>query len=206
MAPGVAGDLMAIGDHAADDGRVPRAGVLDLALGAIVTDDEEGGLDLVGLEDVEELGGVDVGAVVKGQGHLALVDALGDVDAVRDVAESWAGDARRVAAGGDLVSVAGGSVRELAAGGTAVLAAGAANTVFTAAQSGAADGVASRRAALGAGASPSLQSRFPLLVGMAGMGCDERARGQQGEEGSRKLHDDGCKRMSMVRNHIKCEK
>ena len=198
VTPGVAADLMALGDHAADDGRVPRAGVLDLAFGAIVADDEEGGLNLVGLEDVEELAGVDVGAVVKGQGHLALLDALGDVDAVGDVAESWARDARRVAAGGDLVSVAGGPVRELAAGGTAVLAAGAANPVFAAAQPGATDGVAARRTALGASTGPSLQPRFPLLKGMAGMTCDERARSQQGEEGSWKLHDDGCKRMSMV--------
>lgn len=78
--PRVRGELVARGVHPAQDGRVARGLVVDLALAEVVARDEEGGLDVVGVEHVEDVVGQRVGAVVKGQGECAGDFAGGDVD------------------------------------------------------------------------------------------------------------------------------
>lgn len=69
---GVGADKVALGLHAAN---VVRTGCrLDVA--PVVAVDEEGGLDVVGGERIEELGGVGEGAIVKGEGDDAVLCAL----------------------------------------------------------------------------------------------------------------------------------
>lgn len=78
--PRVRGELVAGGVHPAQDGRVAGGFVVDLALAEVVARDEEGGLDVVCVEHVEDVVGERVGAVVKGEGECSGDFAGGDVD------------------------------------------------------------------------------------------------------------------------------
>lgn len=80
VGPRVRGELVAGGVHPAEDGGIARGLVVDLALAEVVARDEEGGLDAVGVEDVEDVVGQGVGAVVEGQGYCSGDFAGGDVD------------------------------------------------------------------------------------------------------------------------------
>lgn len=66
VCPGVRGELVAERVHPAQDLGVAGGFVVDLAFAEVVADDEEGGFDVVGFEEVEDVVGVFVGAVVEG--------------------------------------------------------------------------------------------------------------------------------------------
>jgi len=70
VAPRVAADLVALEEHTAEDGGIDRSVVLNLTLASVRADDKEGRLDVVLLQEVEKVGGVDVGPVVKREGDL----------------------------------------------------------------------------------------------------------------------------------------
>lgn len=78
--PGVAGELVAGGVHARQDGGPGRRGAVHLPLAQVVAHDEEGGLCAELVEQVEQLARVVPWPVVKGQGHRAWRRARGDCD------------------------------------------------------------------------------------------------------------------------------
>jgi len=51
--------------HAPDEGRIASLGVVDLSFAAVVTDNEEGGLDTSGFQQVEKVRGIDVWTIVE---------------------------------------------------------------------------------------------------------------------------------------------
>ena len=57
MGPGVGGDLMALGDHALDQGRVRGSGV-NRAFAKVVAGHEECGMEAELLQKVQQLGGI----------------------------------------------------------------------------------------------------------------------------------------------------
>ena len=80
-------------------------------------------MEAVGFEDVEELGGVEVGTVVVGQGDDVGDNAVIDVCGVGDAAEEWSGVVDCRSAGGDGIGVAC-SVKVLTVGIRAVVGSG----------------------------------------------------------------------------------
>lgn len=72
MFPRVRGDLVAVAVHAGDD-VAPLWGGVDVAFGEVGAGEEECGFNVFGPEEVEELVGVDVGAVVEGATDGGLV-------------------------------------------------------------------------------------------------------------------------------------
>lgn len=79
---------MSFGDHALDEIRVGR-GDVDFAFAVVVACYEEGCCEAVGLEDVEELGGVFVWAVVVGKRYDVVLNTIVDVVCVCDGALQW---------------------------------------------------------------------------------------------------------------------
>jgi hypothetical protein len=63
MSPGMAGNLMTFGSHTLDGGRIAE---INLALSKVVAGDKERSLGVVGLEHIQDIVGIDVGAIVKG--------------------------------------------------------------------------------------------------------------------------------------------
>jgi hypothetical protein len=51
--------------YALDEGRVASLGVIDLSFTAVVTDNEEGGFDISGFQQVEKVRSIDVWAIVE---------------------------------------------------------------------------------------------------------------------------------------------
>ncbi len=82
MTPRVTPNLMALIVHALDERWVPRLRIVDLALAAVVADEEECGLDALIFENVEYSGGVDVWTVIEGECNLARDAAVPDTDTV----------------------------------------------------------------------------------------------------------------------------
>lgn len=78
VGPGVGGDLVTFVDHAPQQVG-PGSGDVDLAFAQVVARDIEGGREAVLLEEIQELGGVDVGAVVIRQRHHVGLGATVDV-------------------------------------------------------------------------------------------------------------------------------
>lgn len=213
MRPRVRGDLVALGDHALDDWRVARGGVVDGALAGVVAGDEEGGARVVLLQDVEKSGGVDVRPVVERQTQLTGDGARADVDTVGDAAKLGTRRVRCIGTLGARVAVAGRAVGEETPRRRAELTTGAAYSldipsVFTlavppshhathslrAAQSGVAHGVPSGGTALRAGGGSLLQARSHIGPPLKRMACHERARsedsGSKGDESVGQSHDD----------------
>jgi hypothetical protein len=84
MTPGMAANLMAGRQHPLQDRSICTARYSTIPTRA---DEEEGRLDLVGVEGVEHLGCELTRPIVEGQRDLALDGAFCDIDAVRDLAE-----------------------------------------------------------------------------------------------------------------------
>ena len=82
MTPSVTPNLMALIVHALDERRVPRLRIVDLALAAVVADEEERGFDPLVFKNVEHSGGVDVRTVIEGECNLARDAAVPDTDTV----------------------------------------------------------------------------------------------------------------------------
>lgn len=122
MTPGVATDLVTVGDHALNDWCVPRFWVADLAFTCVVSHDEEGCWDVVPFQGIQQLGGVNVRPIVKCECDFAPYGAVTDIDAVWYVTEQ-----RTRETGRNLVSVASWPVRELAGWSAAKGAAGSTN-------------------------------------------------------------------------------
>lgn len=76
--PGVACNLVTCIMRSLQDGRPGERRVINVALSTVVASDEEGGFDYELVEKVEDLVGVNVRAVVKGQGNQSGSSALGD--------------------------------------------------------------------------------------------------------------------------------
>lgn len=74
--PCVTGDLMAFGDHTADNSRPWRGFVINGALSNIDTRDKEGGLHAICGKLIEDIVGVDVWAVVVGNGDGSWLNAI----------------------------------------------------------------------------------------------------------------------------------
>lgn len=90
VGPGVTSNLVAFVVSTLND-RVPAVGsVVNLALAVVVSGDEEGGLRAVLLEDIKNVAGVNVWAIVECDGdgpcHSAVVDAG---TAIRNVTVLW---------------------------------------------------------------------------------------------------------------------
>jgi len=118
MRPGMAGNLMALGNHALDE-----AGVLYVnhALADIISGDEPGGNSPVGLEGIQHGFRVDIRAVIVGDGDVAIINTVEDTDtAIGDAAKQGSRIVGRIPAGGLLVAVAGRAVADLAIGRVAV--------------------------------------------------------------------------------------
>lgn len=67
----MAADLVAFGVHALDDSGITSLWVVDLALPAVVADDEEGCFDIVRFEDVEQVGSPEIWTVVECESDFA---------------------------------------------------------------------------------------------------------------------------------------
>lgn len=82
MRPGVTGNLVTFSIHSADDAG-PVLGGINGTLAKVVTSDKEGGLETIFRKLVKDLVGVNVRAVIIGNGHraggLARVDASSSV-------------------------------------------------------------------------------------------------------------------------------
>lgn len=87
VCPAVGADLMALGHHATDEGRVRARRVVDHALADAVTAYEEGSLDVVFLEDVENSLSVCIGSVVEGKSYLLLHLAAVDNDTYKKTSQ-----------------------------------------------------------------------------------------------------------------------
>ena len=114
VAPRMTADLVPVGAHALDDGRVTCGRVLDLPLAAVGADDEEGRRDVVALQQVEEITRVDVRAVVERQGDFAKHAAVADINAIRNIPKQGPWYAGCILARGRLVSIAGRAIGKLA--------------------------------------------------------------------------------------------
>ena len=106
MTPTVTRNLVALGNHSLDDGRVACLGVVDLALSSIVSDDEKCRPHVIALEEIQHLRGVDVRSVVKRERDLPRHGAVTDIDAVRYISERRPRDLGRVTARRCLVPIA----------------------------------------------------------------------------------------------------
>jgi len=124
--PGVAGHLVAFGDHAANNIR-PLCGRVNCALSKVDASNEKGGLEAILGELVEDPVGIDVWSIVVGDSDgpwlLANVDAL---STVRDVAFLRAGVIARARASRSLVGVAGRTVIDETVRGSAMVLGGTA--------------------------------------------------------------------------------
>jgi hypothetical protein len=107
VAPGVAADLVTLGEHALDDGRIAGGGVLYLALSSVGSNNEEGRLDVILLQEVQKVRCVDVRPIIKCQGNLPGDGAVADTGSVGYGAEERARDRGRILAGRCLVAVTG---------------------------------------------------------------------------------------------------
>ncbi len=105
VTPAVAPNLVALGNHSLDDGRVSRLWVVDLALSSIVSDNEECGPHVVALEQIQQLRGVNVRPIVERQRDLPRHGAVADIDAVGHISERWPRDLGRVRTRRCLISV-----------------------------------------------------------------------------------------------------
>jgi len=114
VAPTVATDLVAVGNHTLDDGRVPRVGIADLAFPGVISHNEECGWDVVPLERIQQLRCVDVRPVVESECNFPPYRAVADIDPVWNTAELRSREVGRAAADWYLVAITGRAVRELA--------------------------------------------------------------------------------------------
>jgi hypothetical protein len=104
--PGVAGDLVALGDHAANN-VCPARGRVDGALVVVDTGDEERGFETVLSELVEDLVGVDVRPIIVSDGYSSRVLAgIDTATTVRNVALLRARIVASACATGSLVGIA----------------------------------------------------------------------------------------------------
>lgn len=121
MAPGVAGHLVALPDHAAQDARPRQALVVDPALAEVDASDEERRRHRVGLQDVQELRSVDVRPIVVGEGKGACLGALRVAAAtVGNAAKARPGHCRGACSGRGRVRVTGRAIFEQAVGRIAI--------------------------------------------------------------------------------------
>jgi len=110
----MAGNLMALGNHALDEGGVLY---VNHALANVISGDEEGGNSAVGLEVIQHGIRVDIRAVIVGDGDVAFINTVVDTDAaIGDAAKQGSRIVGRIPAGGPLVAVAGRAVADLAIG------------------------------------------------------------------------------------------
>lgn len=92
---------MSFGDHPLDHSR-PRRRLIDRSLPIVVPGDEEGGLEVVGSKQVQQVVGVDVRTIIVRQPNHTIAGAVVDVGSVRDGAQHWT---RNVGSGGPRGSV-----------------------------------------------------------------------------------------------------
>lgn len=109
------GDLMSFVVHSFDNVGVGSAGVVDSVLRIVVPRYEEGGGSAVCFQDIQEVGGVDIRAIIvcqsHGPGHGTVENAS---SSVWDLSQLGAWDAGGIAPGRRRVSIARWSVLELA--------------------------------------------------------------------------------------------
>lgn len=105
MTPGVAANLMPIGNHPLDDRCVSALRIADLTFAGVVPHDEEGGRGVVPFQRIQQLRRVDIRSIIKRQSDLTPDGTVTDVDSVWDAAKLRAGDVRCAGAGWNLVSI-----------------------------------------------------------------------------------------------------
>jgi hypothetical protein len=120
MSPCVGRELMTLGVHALEHGS-ELGGDIDLALVDVVTSDEEGGLCVVLLHQVQDVGSEDLlRAVIVGKSNGTRGDAVvNTIATVRNITKLGAGDSGSVGSRRGDVLWASGSVGVVAAGGVA---------------------------------------------------------------------------------------
>lgn len=84
MSPGVAGNVVAGGIHATQHARPAQGRVVDVTLAPVVSGNHEGCLGIVLVQEIQNLTGVSVRAVIKGQCDHARLDAGRDEAACDD--------------------------------------------------------------------------------------------------------------------------
>ena len=96
---------MSFGDHPLDHSR-PRRRLVDRSLPIVVPGDEEGGLEVVGSKQVQQVVGVDVRTIIVRQPNHTIAGAVVDVGSVRDGAQHWTRNVRSGGPRGSVVRVA----------------------------------------------------------------------------------------------------
>ena len=103
--------LVAFSPHPSNHSRVGRVRIINLSLPIVVRGDEKRRLRTIRLEKIEDIGSVDVWAIVVGYGNGTRLGALIDAGTtVQDTAQRWARDRGGVGSRRGLVGVTTGTI------------------------------------------------------------------------------------------------